>query len=170
MAKTPDFTKTLQDVLAKFPVDTTSSFQDAFKSQTALGEKMAKGCPGRCQRSTEITARWAKAIARGWLTARKKTRPNTPEAVSDFTTAAAGNGCQHTSRLRRSREESSDGHRRPDADRWQGPGLGRAEAAEKATRDTQAAVRKPLPPPPRRPPAPPRPDFPGSDGIRKRGR
>ena len=90
MAKTPDFTKAIQDVLAKFPVD-TSSFQDAFKSQTALGEKMAKVTLAAAERSTEITAQWAKdTIARmGELTASKEEPTEYAKAVSDFTTAAA---------------------------------------------------------------------------------
>ena len=72
MAKTPDFTKTMQDMMAKFPVD-TSSFQDAFRSQTALGEKMAKITLAAAERSTEISAQWAKdTIARmGELTSTK---------------------------------------------------------------------------------------------------
>ena len=41
MAKTPDFAKTFQDMMANFPID-TSSFQEAFKSQGVLGEKLAR--------------------------------------------------------------------------------------------------------------------------------
>ena len=90
MAKTPDFTKTIQDVLAKFPVD-TSSFQDAFKSQTALGEKMAKVALAAAERSTEISSQWAKdTIARlGELTSSKEEPAEYAKAVSDFTSAAA---------------------------------------------------------------------------------
>ena len=90
MAKTPDFTKTMQDMMAKFPVD-TSSFQDAFKSQTALGEKMAKVALAAAERSTEISSQWAKdTIARmGELTASKEEPAEYAKAVSDFTTAAA---------------------------------------------------------------------------------
>ena len=90
MAKTPDFTKTLQDVMAKFPVD-TSSFQDAFKSQTALGEKLAKVALAAAERSTEISSQWAKdTITRlGELTASKEEPAEYAKAVSDFTSAAA---------------------------------------------------------------------------------
>ena len=41
MAKTPDFAKTFQDMMANFPID-TSSFQEAFKSQGVLGEKLTR--------------------------------------------------------------------------------------------------------------------------------
>ena len=53
--KTPDFTKTFQDMMANFPVD-TSSVQDAMKSQSALGEKLAKVALSAAERSTEISA------------------------------------------------------------------------------------------------------------------
>ena len=96
MAKTPDFTKTLQEVMAKFPVD-TSSFQDAFKSQTALGEKMAKVALAAAERSTEISSQWAKdTIARmGELTASKEEPAEYAKAVSDFTSAAAEMAAEH---------------------------------------------------------------------------
>ncbi len=96
MAKTPDFTKTLQEVMAKFPVD-TSSFQDAFKSQTALGEKMARVALAAAERSTEISAQWAKdTIARmGELTSSKEEPAEYAKALSDFATAAAEMAAEH---------------------------------------------------------------------------
>ena len=39
MAKTQDFTKIMQDMMASLPVDATK-FKDAFKSQSELSEKM----------------------------------------------------------------------------------------------------------------------------------
>jgi len=36
-----DFTKVMQDMMAKFPVD-ASAFQNAFKTQAAFGEKLSK--------------------------------------------------------------------------------------------------------------------------------
>lgn len=96
MAKTPDFTKTMQDMMAKFPVD-TSSFQEAFKSQTVLGEKMAKVALAAAERSTEISAQWAKdTIARmGELTSTKEEPAEYAKAVSDFATAAAEMAAEH---------------------------------------------------------------------------
>ena len=98
MAKTPDFTKAIQDVLAKFPVD-TSSFQDAFKSQTALGEKMAKVALAAAERSTEISAQWAKdTIARmGELATSKEQPADYAKAMSDFASAAAELAAEHMS-------------------------------------------------------------------------
>ena len=55
MAKTPDFAKTMQDMMANFPID-TSSMQEAMKSQSMLGEKLAKVALTAAERSTEISA------------------------------------------------------------------------------------------------------------------
>lgn len=143
MAKTPDFTKAIQDVLAKFPVD-TSSFQDAFKSQTALGEKMAKVALAAAERSTEISSQWAKdAIARvGELTASKEDPAEYAKAVSDFTTAAAEMAAEHMAAF----AEVAKKVQMDTVDLMLTAGKDLAsdaqKAAEKATRDTQAAVKK----------------------------
>ena len=55
MAKTQDFTKIMQDMMASFPVD-TAKFQDAFKSQAALGEKMTQVALDAAEKSTEISS------------------------------------------------------------------------------------------------------------------
>lgn len=82
MAKTPDFTKTFADMMANFPVD-TSSYQEALKSQGALGEKLAKVALGAAERSTEISAQWAKdTISRmGELTSAKAEPLITPKPI-----------------------------------------------------------------------------------------
>ncbi|WP_102226041.1 phasin family protein [Acidimangrovimonas sediminis] len=59
MAKTQDFTKVMQDMMAAFPVD-TSAFQDAFKSTAAFGEKMAKVNLEAAEKSVEISNKWTK--------------------------------------------------------------------------------------------------------------
>lgn len=98
MARTPDFTKTLQDLLANLPVD-TSSFQDAFKSQAALNEKLARVALGAAERSTEVSAQWAKdTIARiGELTSTKEEPAEYAKAVGDFATAQAELAAEHIS-------------------------------------------------------------------------
>lgn len=96
MAKTPDFTKTMQDMMAKFPVD-TSSFQDAFRSQTALGEKMAKITLAAAERSTEISAQWAKdTLARmGELAVVKREPSDYAKSLTDFASASAEVAAEH---------------------------------------------------------------------------
>ncbi|SIQ40709.1 hypothetical protein SAMN05421641_107119 [Paracoccus thiocyanatus] len=143
MAKTPDFTKTLQDVMAKFPVD-TSSFQDAFKSQTALGERMAQVALAAAERSTEISARWAKdTIARmGELTATKEEPAEYAKALGDFASAAAEMAAEHMAAF----AEVAKKVQMDTVDLMLTAGKDLAsdaqQAAENATRETQAAVKK----------------------------
>lgn len=59
MANTPDFTKVMKDMMASFPVD-ASAFQNAFKTQAAMAEKMSKVALEAAEKSTEITSKWAK--------------------------------------------------------------------------------------------------------------
>ncbi len=59
MTKTDDMTKMMQEMLSSFPMDTTS-MQDAFKSQAALGEKFSKVALEAAEKSTEISSKWTK--------------------------------------------------------------------------------------------------------------
>lgn len=143
MAKTPDFTKTMQDMMAKFPVD-TSSFQDAFRSQTALGEKMAKVALAAAERSTEISAQWAKdTIARmGELASSKEEPAEYAKAMSDFATAATEMAAEHMASF----AEVAKKVQMDTVDLMLTAGKDLAadaqKVAEKATADTQAAVKK----------------------------
>ncbi|MFV0409629.1 MAG: Phasin [Paracoccus sp. (in: a-proteobacteria)] len=98
MAKTPDFTKTMQDMMANFPVD-TSSMQDAFKTQSALNEKMSRVALSAAERSTEISAQWAKdTIARiGELTTSKDDAGAYAKAFTDFANSATEAAAEHMS-------------------------------------------------------------------------
>lgn len=90
MAKTTDFTKTFQDMMAAFPVDQTA-FQNAFKTQAAFGEKMTKVALEAAEKSTEISAKWAKdTIARLTTVSKAKSEPTDyTKAATDFASAAA---------------------------------------------------------------------------------
>lgn len=96
MAKTPDFTKGFQDMMSNLPID-NSSMTEAFKSQTALGEKMSRVALEAAERSTEISAQWARdALARlGELSAAKDQPAEYAKAMSDFATAATEIASQH---------------------------------------------------------------------------
>lgn len=59
MTKTTDFTKVFQDMFAAMPGD-ASAFQNAFKTQAAFGEKFSKVALEAAEKSTEISAKWAK--------------------------------------------------------------------------------------------------------------
>ncbi|WP_265501023.1 phasin family protein [Paracoccus beibuensis] len=96
MAKTPDFAKTMQDMMANFPID-TSSMKDAMKSQTMLGERLTRVALTAAERSTDISAQWAKdSIARmGELAAIKEEPTDYAKAMSDFASASAEMAAEH---------------------------------------------------------------------------
>ena len=96
MARTPDFAKTMQDMMANFPID-TSSMKDAMKSQTMLGERLTRVALTAAERSTEISAQWAKdSIARmGELAAIKEEPADYAKAMSDFASASAEMAAEH---------------------------------------------------------------------------
>ncbi|MFV0383968.1 Phasin [Paracoccus sp. (in: a-proteobacteria)] len=143
MAKTPDFAKTMQDMMANFPVD-TSSAQEAFKSQAALGEKLAKVALTAAERSTEISALWAKdAISRmGELATTKEEPSDYAKAVTDFASASAEVAAEHMAAF----AEVAKKVQMDTVDLMLTAGKDMAsetqKAAEKAARDTQAAVKK----------------------------
>ena len=89
MANTQDYGKTMQDMMASFPVD-TSAFQNAFKSQAAMAEKMSKVALEAAEKSTEITTKWAKdTIAKLSDVSKAKFEPTDyTKSNSDFASAA----------------------------------------------------------------------------------
>ena len=143
MAKTPDFAKTMQDMMANFPID-TSSMQDAMKSQSMLGEKLAKVALTAAERSTEISAQWAKdSIARmGEMTSKKEEPADYAKAMSDFASASAEMAAEHMAAY----AEVAKKVQMDTVDLMLTAGKDMAsdaqKVAEKATRDTQAAAKK----------------------------
>lgn len=143
MAKTPDFTKPFQDMMQNFPVD-TSSMTEAFKTQSQLGEKMTRVALQAAERSTEISAAWAKdTIARmGELTSTKEEPAEYAKAVSDFATAAAEMAAEHMAAF----AEVAKKVQMDTVDLMLTAGKDLAadaqKVAEKATADTQTAVKK----------------------------
>ena len=143
MAKTPDYTKNFQDMMSNFPID-TSSMQDAFRSQTALTERMTRAALSAAERSTEISAQWAKdSIARvGELASTKEDPSDYAKAMSDFASASAEMTAEHMAAF----AEVAKKLQMDTVDLMLSAGKDMASdaqrTAEKATRDTQAAVRK----------------------------
>ncbi|MGV8954211.1 MAG: Phasin [Cypionkella sp.] len=90
MNNVTDFTKVMQDMMAKFPVD-ASAFQNAFKTQAAFGEKLSKVALEAAEKSTEISSKWAKeTITKLSGTTTAKTEPaDYSKAMTDFASAAA---------------------------------------------------------------------------------
>lgn len=96
MMKTPDFTKSMQDMLQNLPVD-TSSVKDAFRTQTQLSERLTRVALQAAERSTEISAQWAKdTISRvGELASAKDQPADYAKAMSAFATAATELAAEH---------------------------------------------------------------------------
>ncbi len=96
MTKTQDFGKVMQDMMASFPVD-TSSIQNAFKTQAAMAEKMSKVALEAAEKSTEITSKWAKdTIAKLGDVAKAKAEPTDyTKSATDFASAAAEMASEH---------------------------------------------------------------------------
>jgi hypothetical protein len=90
MAKTTDFTKVMQDAMGSFPVDMTA-FQDAFKSQAALSEKMSKVALEAAEKSTEISSKWTKeTLGKFGAVSKVKSEPaDYSQALTDFASAQA---------------------------------------------------------------------------------
>lgn len=143
MAKTPDFAKTMQDMMSNFPVD-TSSMQEAMKSNSMLGEKLARVALSAAERSTEISAQWAKdTISRmGEFASAKQEPSDYTKAMSDYASASAEVAAEHMA----SYAEVAKKVQMDTVDLMLTAGKDMAsdaqKAAEKATRDTQAAVKK----------------------------
>ncbi|WP_372605105.1 phasin, PhaP [Actibacterium sp.] len=97
MAKTQDFTKMVQDMLAAFPVD-LSSFQldnsaasEAFKNQAALSEKLSKVVLEAAAKSNELSSKWTKDTLTklGTLTTVKSEPADYTKALTDFASTSA---------------------------------------------------------------------------------
>ncbi|MFD2815094.1 Phasin [Paracoccus aerius] len=83
-------------MMANFPID-TSSFQEAFKSQGMMGEKLARVALTAAERSTEISAQWAKdTLARmGELAVVKHEPSDYAKSMTDFASASAEVAAEH---------------------------------------------------------------------------
>src|SRR6056297_3768826 len=90
MNKSNDVTKMMQDMMASFPMDATS-MNDAFKTQAALGEKMSKVVLEAADKSTEISAKWAKDVFTklGEVTKMKEEPSEYSKAMTDYASAQA---------------------------------------------------------------------------------
>ncbi len=89
-AKTQDFTKMFQDMMAAFPVD-AMAMQDAFKTTAAFGERMSKVALEAAEKSTEISTKFTKeTLAKmGDMTKVKAEPADYTKSVTDFASAQA---------------------------------------------------------------------------------
>ncbi|MGY6635154.1 MAG: phasin family protein [Alkalilacustris sp.] len=90
MAKTNDYTKMMQDMMAAFPMD-AKAMQDAFKTSAALGERMSKVALEAAEKSNEISTRWTRAtIAQMGDVVKMRDEPTDyTKAMTDYASASA---------------------------------------------------------------------------------
>lgn len=96
MAKTQDFTAVFKDMMGGFPVD-TKAMEDAFKSQTALAEKMSTVSIDAANKSTELSAKWAQdTLTKMQSLASAKADPaDYAKSMTDFASASAEAATEH---------------------------------------------------------------------------
>ncbi|MEJ6397735.1 phasin family protein [Yoonia sp. 208BN28-4] len=98
MAKTQDFTAVFKDMMGSFPVD-TKAFDDAFKSQTTLAEKMSAVAIDAAGKSTDLSAKWTQdTLTKLQDMSKAKAEPaDYAKAMTDFATANAEAAAEHMS-------------------------------------------------------------------------
>lgn len=90
MAKAQDFNALMKDFMGAFPVD-TKAFEDAFKSQAALNEKLSGVALAAAEQSAEISGKWTKATLTKLndVTKAKAEPADYAKAMTDFASANA---------------------------------------------------------------------------------
>ena len=93
---TNDFTKTMQDFMGAFPVD-TNALQEAFKNQAALAEKMSKVVLEAAEKSADISSKWTKdaLVKIGDVAAVKEDPAEYSKSVTDFASNSAEMASEH---------------------------------------------------------------------------
>jgi len=96
MTKTQDFTAVFKDFLGAFPVD-TKAFEDSFKNQAALNEKLSGVALSAAEKSAEISSKWTKeTLAKLAEISKAKTEPaDYAKAMTDFASANAEVAAEH---------------------------------------------------------------------------
>ncbi|KPP85574.1 MAG: Phasin protein [Rhodobacteraceae bacterium HLUCCO07] len=90
MAKTQDFTAVFQDMMGAFPVD-NKAFEDAFKTQASLNEKLSGVALQAAEKSTEISTKWTKDTLSKMaeMSKARKDPADYAKAMTDFASASA---------------------------------------------------------------------------------
>lgn len=89
-AKAQDVTAMLKDIMGAFPVD-TAAFEDVFKTQATLNEKLSAVALDAAEKSTEISSKWTKdTLSKLAELSKAKTEPaDYAKAMTDFASAQA---------------------------------------------------------------------------------
>jgi len=87
---TQDYTKAMQEMFARLPFD-MKMFEDAFRAQAELSEKMTKLAIEAAEKSTEISANWTKETLEKLadMTKAKEDPAAYAQALSEFAAKSA---------------------------------------------------------------------------------
>lgn len=96
MTKTPDMTAVLKDVMGAFPVD-TAAFEDAFKTQATLNEKLSGVALTAAEKSTEISSKWTQdTLSKLAAMSKAQKEPvDYAKAMTDFASAYSEAAAEH---------------------------------------------------------------------------
>jgi len=143
MTKSQDFSAIFKDMMGSFPVDTTA-MEDAFKSQSSLTEKMSAVALDAANKSTALSAKWTTdTLGRFQSVASAKAEPaDYAKSMSDFATASAETASEHMAAF----AEIAKKVQSQTMELVMAAGKDMSEemstAAQKATTDVTAAVKK----------------------------
>ena len=90
MAMTQDFTAMMKDMMGAFPID-TKAMEEAYKTQTAMAEKMSAVALDAAKKSTDLSAKWAQdTLTKMTALSKAKAEPaDYAKSVTDFASASA---------------------------------------------------------------------------------
>jgi hypothetical protein len=143
MNTTQEYAKKMQDFMGSFPMD-LSAVQDSFKSYAAFGEKMSKVALDAAEKSTEISSKWTLGTLNkiGSVATDKDEPTDYSKSQTEFASAQA----ESTAETLAAFAEVAKKVQMDTVDLMLTAGKDMSadvqKAAEKATRDTQAAVKK----------------------------
>ena len=85
-----DFTGIMKDMMGSFPVD-TKAFEDAFKNQASLNEKLTSVALSAAEKSSDISSKWTKeTLSKLADMSKAKAEPaDYAKALTDFASASA---------------------------------------------------------------------------------
>ena len=90
MAIAQDFNTIIKDMMGAFPIE-TKALEDAYKSQTAMAEKMSSVALDAAKKSTDLSAKWAlDTLTKMSDLSKAKSEPaDYAKSVTDFASASA---------------------------------------------------------------------------------
>lgn len=142
-AKTQDVTSMFQDMMKAFPVD-TKAFEEVYKTQAALAEKMSAVVIDAAQKSSTLSAKWTQDTLKKMTTVSKaKAEPaEYAKAVTEFASAQAETANTHVAAFAEIAKKAQTETMELVMAAGKDMSEDMAAAAQKATADFTAAAQK----------------------------